>query len=176
MFAYISGSSFVLQDIYGVSPQLFGILFGINALGIMGAGQLNARLIDHFPLRTLLYTGLGIIATGGLGLLLVVTGGIGLPGILPALFLVVASQGIVGPNATALALTGHRSTAGSASALLGSLQSVIGAFAAPLVGLGGTTTAVPMALVIAVCSVLGVVAIALLGRGGADRLSLGSVE
>ncbi len=170
MFAYISGSTFVLQDIYGVSPQVFGILFGINAFGIMGAGQLNARLIYHFSLRRLLFTGLGIIAGGGLALLLVVTSGaLGLAGILPALFLVVATQGIVGPNATALALTGHRSTAGSASALLGSLQSVVGAFAAPLVGLGGTSTAVPMALVIAVCSALGLAAGAFLGRTGPGR-------
>ena len=107
-------------------------------------------------------------------LLVIVSGRLGLAGILPALFLVVATQGIVGPNATALALTGHRSTAGSASALLGSLQSVVGAFAAPLVGLGGATTAVPMALVIAVCSALGLAACALLNRGDAGRLTTSS--
>jgi DHA1 family bicyclomycin/chloramphenicol resistance-like MFS transporter len=164
MFAYISGSTFVLQDIYGVSPQVFGLLFGINALGIMGAGQLNARLVYHVPLRRLLFGGLSVIAVGGLGLLAVIaTDRLGLAGVLPALFLVVATQGIVGPTATALALTGHRSTAGSASALLGSLQMLVGAIAAPIVGLGGASTAMPMALVIAVCSVLALAAAVALG-------------
>lgn len=170
MFAYIAGSTFVLQNIYGVSPQIFGVLFGINALGIMGAGQLNARLVDHFPLRTLLFVGLSVVAAGGVALLTVVTtGSLGLAGILPALFLVVATQGVVGPNATALALTGQRNTAGSASALLGSLQSVFGALAAPLVGLGGASTAVPMAIVIASCGTLGLMAGAWLGRGEPGR-------
>ena len=79
--------------------------------------------------------------------------GIGLLGILPALFVVVASQGMIGPNTSALALAGHPRTAGSASALLGVLQFAVGAVASPLVGVGGSATALPMALVIAVCGV-----------------------
>lgn len=154
MFAYISGSSFVLQDIYGVSPQLFSVFFGLNALGIMTAGQVNGRLVGRLAVDRLLFVGLGAVASGGLVLLaVVVIGGIGLPGILPALFVVVASQGMVGPNTSALALADHPRTAGSASALLGVLQFAIGAVASPLVGVGGTTTALPMAIVIAVCGV-----------------------
>lgn len=149
MFAYIAGSPFVLQDIYGLSPQLFSLVFGVNALGIMAASQINGRLVDRVPLPRLLAVGLAMTALGGIAVLAAVLGHVGLIGVTPALCVVVSSQGIVLPNATSLALSGHPRTAGSASALLGVLQYVIGAAAAPLVGVGGTATALPMAVVIA---------------------------
>ena len=149
MFAYIAGSPFVLQDIYGLSPQLFSLVFGVNALGIMAASQINGRLVDRAPLPRLLAVGLAMTALGGIAVLAAVLGHVGLIGVTPALCVVVSSQGIVLPNATSLALSGHPRTAGSASALLGVLQYVIGAAAAPLVGVGGTATALPMAAVIA---------------------------
>lgn len=148
MFAYISGSPFVIQNIYGLSPQVFSLIFGTNALGIAIVGQINGRLVGRVPPERLLASALTAIAIGGTALLLVVIGQIGLIGILPALFVVVASQGMVLPNATALALADYPSMAGSASALLGVLQFAIGAAAAPLVGIAGTTTALPMAVVI----------------------------
>ena len=107
MFTYISGSPFVLEGIFGVSPQLFSVLFATNALGLMVCGQINGRLVGRVPLRILLAGGLAATAIGGLALLAVVAGGIGLAGVLPSLFLVVASLGFVMPNATALALLGH---------------------------------------------------------------------
>jgi len=79
--------------------------------------------------------------------------GVGLPLILPGLFLVVASVGLVLPNATALALAGHSRDAGSASGLLGLAQFAIGAAAAPLVGVAGPHTDLPMAIVICVLGV-----------------------
>ncbi len=154
MFAYISGSPFVLQTIYGLSPLLFSFAFGTNALGIMILGQVSGRLVGRVPPQKLLVIGLIINATGGLILLLVILQGhIGLIGILPALFLVVASMGLVLPNATTLALSGKPGVAGSASALLGVLQFAIGAAAAPLVGILGPTTALPMGIVIATLSI-----------------------
>lgn len=149
MFAYISGSPFVIQNLYGLSPQLFSLIFGTNALGIAIVGQVNGRLVGRVAPEKLLAGALTAIAVGGIALLLVVIGQIGLIGILPALFVVVASQGMVFPNATALALADYPSMAGSASALLGVLQFAIGAAAAPLVGIAGTSTALPMAVVIA---------------------------
>jgi DHA1 family bicyclomycin/chloramphenicol resistance-like MFS transporter len=149
MFAYISGSPFVIQNIYGLSPQVFSLIFGTNALGIAIVGQVNGRLVGRVPPERLLAGALTAIAIGGTALLLVVIGQIGLIGMLPALFVVVASQGMVFPNATALALADYPSMAGSASALLGVLQFAIGAATAPLVGIAGTSTALPMAVVIA---------------------------
>ncbi len=167
MFSYISGSSFVLQDIYGVSPQLFSVLFGLNALGLVAMGQVNGWLVGRVSPRRLLRLGLRATALGGLALLAIVAGGVGLVGVLPALFVVVASLGLILPNASTLALASHPHSAGSASALLGVLQYAVGAAAAPLVGLGGSMTALPMAMVIAVLGCCALAAYTLLA--GADH-------
>jgi MFS transporter, DHA1 family, multidrug resistance protein len=153
MFAYISGSPFVLQDIYGASPQVFSLMFATNALGIVGASQANRALLLRFEPRAILRAALVVQASAGVALLAVVLAGAGVWGIVPLLFVVVASLGLVLPNATALALAGHPRVAGSASGLLGVLQFIVGAAAAPLVGVAGTDTAVPMATVIAVLAV-----------------------
>jgi DHA1 family bicyclomycin/chloramphenicol resistance-like MFS transporter len=103
-------------------------------------------------------------ASGGIALLVMVVSGIGLAGVLPSLFLVVASLGLVMPNATALALSNHPRTAGSASALIGVLQFAIGAVAAPFAGVAGTRSALPMALVIAALSASALVAYLVVAR------------
>jgi MFS transporter, DHA1 family, multidrug resistance protein len=164
MFAYISGSPFVIQSIYGLSPQAFSLIFGTNALGIGIIGQINGRLVGHVSPQKILAGALTAVAVGGTALLVAVLGHSGLVGILPALFVVVASQGMVLPNATALALADYPSMAGSASALLGVLQFSIGAAVAPLVGIGGTTTALPMAVVIATLGICALTMFVLLGR------------
>ena len=169
MFAYIAGSPFVLQEIHGLSPRQFSVAFGANALGLVIAGQVNGRLVGRVSLTRLLAGGLAVGAIGGAALLVVVAAGGGLVGILPSLFVVVASLGFVLPNAAALALSAHPRAAGSASALLGLLQYAIGAVAAPLVGSGGERTALPMAVVIAALSAASLGAFALLHRGAASE-------
>ena len=165
MFAYIAGSPFVLQGIHALSPAQFSAVFASNAVGIMIAAQLSAPLIARLGPRPVLGAGLATGACGGLALLAVVLlGGIGLAGILPALFLVVSSIGIVIPSATTMALEGESSTAGSASALLGLAQFAVGAVSAPLVGVAGTDTALAMAIVIATCGLGAVAAFWLLVR------------
>jgi DHA1 family bicyclomycin/chloramphenicol resistance-like MFS transporter len=158
MFAYISGSSFVLQDIFGLSPQLFGLVFGTNAFGIIAVGQLNRWLLGRCMPRSLLAVSLCTSTAGGVLLLVAVLAGWGLPAILPALFAVVASVGVVLPNTRALAMADYPDRAGTASALLGVLQFAIGGLVAPLIGIGGTGTAVPMAVVIAVLAAAGLTA------------------
>lgn len=159
MFAYIAGSPFVLQGIYGLSPAQFSAVFAANGLGLVTAGQVSSRLIGRYGAPRLLGAGLLTGAAGGVLLLAVVLlGGIGLPGILPALFLVVSSIGMVFPSGTAIALEGHTSTAGSASGLLGLAQFAGGAVSAPLVGVAGKATALPMAVVIVACGTGAVIA------------------
>ena len=165
MFAYIAGSPFVLQNTYSLSPSQFSAVFAANAVGIIIAGQISARLIARLGSRLVLGAGLATGASGGVALLaVVVLGGVGLAGIVPALFLVVSSIGIVIPSATAIALEGDPSTAGSASALLGLAQFAVGAVTAPLVGVAGTDTALPMAIVIVTCGLGAVAAFWLLVR------------
>jgi DHA1 family bicyclomycin/chloramphenicol resistance-like MFS transporter len=152
MFAYIAGSPFVVETIYGASPQVFSLIFATNALGIVLAGQLSAMLVARLGPRRLVALGLATSSAGALLLLLVVAAGVGLAGILPGFFLVTASIGLILPNATALALADHGHRAGSALALMGAFQYVVGALVAPLVGIAGTGTALPMAIVIATLS------------------------
>jgi len=154
MFAYIAGSPFVLQDIYGLSPQAFSLAFAVNGLGIMAAASVNRRLVGRLRPATLLRAGVTQSALGGVLLLTaVLTGAGGRWGVLAALFLVVSCVGLVGPNTIALALARHGEVAGTASALLGVIQFLIGAVAAPLVGIAGDDTAVPMAVTIVVLAV-----------------------
>ncbi|MQY09547.1 multidrug effflux MFS transporter [Actinomadura macrotermitis] len=165
MFVYISGSPFVLQDLYHLSPQMFSLVFAVNSVGIIAAGQAGGWLAGRVPLRRLLDAGLLVVAAGGVALLVSVLAGAGLAGVLPALFLVVAGQGLVLPNATALALSDRPAhMAGSASALLGLAQFALGGAAAPLAGIGGTGTAVPMAVTIAALAVAAALLTALTTR------------
>jgi DHA1 family bicyclomycin/chloramphenicol resistance-like MFS transporter len=147
---YVSVSPFILENknIYDLSPQSFGLLLGVNALGMVITGQINGRLVNIFSPRQLLIWGLTGNALGGLSLLVVVLSNIGLLGVLPSLFVLLSSLGLILPNATTLALANERAT-GSASALLGMIQLGMGAIAAPLIGLGSPTSALPMATGIA---------------------------
>ena len=154
MFAYIAASPYVLEDIHGLSPQGFSLVFAVNALGLMAVSQLNRVLVGRVGLHRLLGFGVAAGTTAGLALLVVVLLDEGLAAILPCLFVAVASLGLVIPNATALALTPFPHIAGSASALIGATQFAFGAVAAPLVGAFGEDTAVPMAVAMAAFGVL----------------------
>ena len=147
MFAYIAGATFVLQRIYGLSPQGFSLAFGVNSLGIMAAAQISARLIKRWSPMRMLAVGLIVNLAGALGLVTTVLLGLGLVFLLASLFVMVSAIGLILPNGTALAMAGHADQAGTASALLGLLQYVIGGLVAPLVGLAGQQTAVPLGVV-----------------------------
>jgi DHA1 family bicyclomycin/chloramphenicol resistance-like MFS transporter len=149
LFAYVSGSSFVFQEQYGLNEQEFGFVFGAGAVGLITATQLNVRLLRRWTPAQILVTALAGGAVAGLVLLLfAATGFGGLVGVLIPLWVVLASAGLAFPNAPALALSRHGEAAGTAAALLGAVQFGVGALAAPLVGVIGTA-AVGMALVIA---------------------------
>ncbi|MEA2385725.1 MAG: transporter, family, multidrug resistance protein [Solirubrobacteraceae bacterium] len=153
IFAFISGSSFVYQEIFGVSPQLFGALFGVNAAGMVVVSQVGRRLVTRTGAAALLSAGLAAGVVAGFALLILVAAGASLPPIAACFFVLFASFGLTGPNATALALDDVPRIAGSASALLGAIQFAIGAAVAPLVGVAGTATAVPVAIVIATMTI-----------------------
>ncbi|MCL6632051.1 MAG: multidrug effflux MFS transporter [Alicyclobacillus herbarius] len=154
MFGYISGSSFVLQELYGVSPQGFSVIFAVNGLGIIAAGQLAARVSMRFGERRVLAVGLGLAAAAGLLLVVGALWHAGLTLVLIGLFVAVASIGCISTTCGSLALQNHGKRAGSASAWLGVSGMLLGSVASPLVGIGGSHMALPMAVVIAVCHLL----------------------
>jgi DHA1 family bicyclomycin/chloramphenicol resistance-like MFS transporter len=149
VFAYIAGSPFILEDIFGLSPQIFGLIFAGNAVGLVVMSQVSARLVGRFGPQRLLTFGIVACAASGLGLLLAVLAHGGLATVLPCFFVLLSAFALVAPNVTALALAPYPHIAGSASALIGLVQFGVGAAVAPLVGVAGTHSAVPTATVIA---------------------------
>lgn len=164
LFAYISGSSFVLQDIYGLSPQGYSAVFALNSIGIVGCAQVGGRLAHRVGSGRLLR--IGLVSLLGGAVLTVVGGlvGVGFVGIIPGPFLIAMSVGLIFPNAMTLAMAEHGKDAGAASAMLGVLQFLVGGLVAPLVGIGGQDTAIPMLTVMAGCAVVATIAWAALAR------------
>lgn len=145
MFAYISGSSFVLQEIYGLSAQQYSAVFAVNALGIALFGQVNALFVGRVAdEHTLLGASLSIGAVAGLGVLVAVLVGLPLPALLTGLFLVVSMLGPVLANATSLAMAPHASSAGAAASVQGVLQYLVGGLVASAMAAVGEASAVAM--------------------------------
>ncbi|GAA3247776.1 multidrug effflux MFS transporter [Pseudonocardia petroleophila] len=142
MFAYISGSSFVLQDVLGLSTVGYAAAFASNAAGLVLVSVLGARW-DVDPRRKATI-GVAILVTAAAALLAVTAAGAPVWPVLVLLFLAVSSLGLIMGNATALA-TGHaRDVAGTASALLGAGQFGLGAAVSPLVGSSASAMAAVM--------------------------------
>ncbi|MCX4822691.1 Bcr/CflA family multidrug efflux MFS transporter [Streptomyces sp. NBC_01142] len=160
LFAYISASPFVVQEIYGASPQTFSLLFGVNSIGLITVGQINGKLlVGRVSLDKTLGFGLAVITLAATALLLMTSGVFGKVGLLPiaaGLFVLMSAMGLAMPNTNALALTRTPHAAGSASALIGTSSFLIGAVASPLVGIAGEATAFPMAVVQLVCALASV--------------------
>src|SRR6202043_3168688 len=128
---------------------LFGVIFAVNAVALVSASQYGGRVVARVGARRLSGIGLYIGTLCSLALLAGVLAHAGLALVLPCFFALMASYGIVSPNLTTLAMTPFPRVAGSASALLGLTQFSVGAAVAPLVGVAGTHSAVPTAVVIA---------------------------
>jgi DHA1 family bicyclomycin/chloramphenicol resistance-like MFS transporter len=154
MFAYIAASPFVFIDIFHIAPERYGLFFGTNALGIITASQINGRLAPRVGPDSIVRVVLPAIALAGLALVANAYSGFGgFAGILVPLFVCVAGVGFILPNTTVLAMAPHGTIAGSASALLGTLQFLLGAAAGGLASALANGTPVPLALVIAACGI-----------------------
>jgi DHA1 family bicyclomycin/chloramphenicol resistance-like MFS transporter len=167
LFAYIGGSSFVLQDIYGLSVQQFALAFGANSLGFLLGSQVNPLLVQRFGTRRVVRVAVTVSAVAALTMLAAAVLGVGgLAAVLGPLWVVLACAGLTFPNTPAIALTRHGEAAGTAAALLGAAQFVIGGAVAPIIGALGSDSAVPMALVMAGCASLAAVLAAVTLRPG----------
>ena len=147
LFAYISGSTFVLQKIYGMSPQSFSLVFGAISLGLVIAAQAGARLALVWPLTRVLGVGLIINLLGATALLITVITRLPMGVLIGALVVMVCAVGLIFPTANALAMADYPDLAGTASSLQGLSQFVFGAVVAPLVGIAGEHTALPLGIV-----------------------------
>lgn len=153
LMSYISASPFVYQSIMGLGPETYGLMFGLNAAGMVAAGLTSARLSRRVPPRRTVLRAVTVLAGCAVVLLVLVLTAV--PPLLLAvpLFCMVSSLGFIMGNTTALALAEAGGATGSGSAVLGGAQFLMGAAVSPLTGLGGEYTALPMALAM-VCSAL----------------------
>jgi MFS transporter, DHA1 family, multidrug resistance protein len=164
LFSYVSGSSFVFQDQYGLDEQQFGLLFGAGAVWLIGATQLNPVVLRWFSPAQVLVAGVVSGALSGAVLLVLAgTGTGGLWGVALPLWAVLFASGLALPNAPALALSRHGEAAGTAAALLGAVQFGVGAAVAPLVGVLGND-AVAMGTVVVAALVLAIAVLVLVVR------------
>jgi DHA1 family bicyclomycin/chloramphenicol resistance-like MFS transporter len=150
LFAYIAASPAVVIDQYGVSPEVFGFVFGANAIGLVAASQIAGWLVRRLGPAVILRRAVVVQALAAGALVAVATTGAGgLAGVLTPLFFVVSCVGAVIPMSTALALTPFPERAGAAAALVGAVSLAVGAAAGALVGFVGLDPAASMAVVIA---------------------------
>jgi DHA1 family bicyclomycin/chloramphenicol resistance-like MFS transporter len=159
-FSYVATSAFVLQSMNGLSPMAYSIDFAANAGGMTIAALLAARLAGRVSTRSIVWSGL--IATAVAGILLLVGAvwfGMPLWVALVGFFVLMTAQGLVGPNAGALASAAVPDHPGTGSALLGFLQWCMAGVIAPLAGLGGDRTAVPMAAIVLSLTALSLLAL-----------------
>ncbi|MBM7460161.1 multidrug effflux MFS transporter [Rhodococcus coprophilus] len=160
MFAYISASPFVLQDLHGISTGWYTVAFTANALGLVVGSVANDNIVRRIGSGRTLRIGLTVLASMSVLMLVNSLAGPAMWVTLILLWCTMSSLGLIIANATTLALGEARRAAGTGSALLGALQFLLAAAIAPLVGIGGEETAVPMAVAMVVSSVIALGALA----------------
>ncbi|MFB9278207.1 multidrug effflux MFS transporter [Cohnella cellulosilytica] len=158
VFAYVSGTPFVYQNIYGASPQLFALLFASNGISLIIGSQIVGRFSGAFSERKFVILGLLLSCTASFSALLVILFHGPLIALVIPLFFFVASIGMTSTASFVLAMESQSKRAGSAAALLGLLPFVLGACTSPLVGVAGENSAVPMGIILLTTSVLALTA------------------
>jgi len=152
---YVANSSFVLIEHYGLSPSLYSVVFSMNAVSFIGASQMNGRLSRRFGLRRLIRFAVAGFALASTMLFVAFASGFGsLPVLSALLFVAYGFLGMVIPTSAVLALESHGRIAGTASALMGTLQFVTASSVIGVASLFFDGTAMPMVTTIAACSLM----------------------
>lgn len=153
LFAYLSSSSFLFQQVYGLDAQQFGFLFAINSLGVVGGVQASSFLARFVGPQWILAVALTVLLLSAGTIVVLDSLGFGLMGILVPLWFFITACGFSFPCTQVLALAHHGSEAGTAASLLGALNFGLAGAISPIVGLFGIDTAVPMGSIMA-CTAL----------------------
>ena len=164
LFAYLAGSTFVLQDIYGLTPQWYAAAFGLNSAGHMVCGYIAGRTAERWSISGTLAVGVVVTGLGAIGLLIAGSTPLPLWIVIVSLFALSSGVAITAPPATTLALSDYPQMAGTASSLLGMVRFGFGGVAAPLVGVAGALSILPLGIVTVVSVLLAAAACLLLGR------------
>lgn len=157
--AFIASSSFVYQDLLGMDQTTYGVLFALNAVGVLGAGFASAALAHRIQPRRLMLLGVVLMGVGTLAVIASTTQFLPIWTIIFGIFVVIAGCGFVQALALAVALSGLNAARGTAASLIGGAQFALSALVAPLVSLGGTENLLPLVATVTFGTIACVVAV-----------------
>lgn len=157
LFAYLSSSSFLFQDVYALSPQEYGLLFGINSIGVVVGVQISSRLQKHIGPQWVIAGATLVQLISAIAIIVLDASGAGFVGIVIPLWFFIAGCGFNFPAISALALVKHGHEAGTAASVLGAMNFGVAGIVSPIVGLFTIANAIPMAGVMVVAIVIAII-------------------
>lgn len=151
LFAYLSASTFLFQQVYSFSPQEYGLLFGVNSLGIVAGVQISSRVIKHVAPQWIMACATAWLLLMSLLIVVFDMLHLGLWGVIIPLWFYILATGFMFPCVQVVALANHGAQAGTAASLLGASNFMMAGIIPPVVGVLGVASATPMGAVQAVC-------------------------
>ncbi len=164
LFAYLSASPFLFQEVYGLDPQAYGLLFAMNSIGVVAGVQVSARLARRIPPQWILAVSTLVLLGSSAAIIVLDLAGAGFWGTVVPLWFFITACGFGFPMVQALALVNHGSEAGTAASLLGAMNFGLAGLLSPIVGLFGIANAVPMGSVMAATSLVSIASLWLFVR------------
>ncbi len=159
LFAYLSSSSFLFQQVYGLNAQQFGLLFAVNSVGVVVGVQLSSRLARYVGPQWIIAGLTIVLLVSALVIVLLDSLHVGLFGILIPLWFFIAACGFSFPMTQVLAIANHGSEAGTAASLLGALNFGLAGLISPIVGMFGISNAIPMGVIMASTALVSIVVV-----------------
>ena len=159
LFAYLSASPFLFQEVYGLDPQGYGLLFALNSIGVVAGVQVSSRLARRIPPQWILAGSTLVLLGSAVAIIVLDLAGAGFWGTVVPLWFFITACGFGFPMVQALALVNHGSEAGTAASLLGAMNFGLAGLLSPIVGLFGIANAIPMGTVMALTSVVSIVSL-----------------
>ncbi len=164
LFAYLSASPFLFQDVYGLDPQGYGLLFATNSIGVVAGVQISSRLARRIAPQWILSVSTLVLLGSAIAIIVLDLAGAGFWGTVVPLWFFITACGFGFPMVQALALANHGKEAGTAASLLGAMNFGLAGLLSPIVGLFGISSAVPMGAVMAATSVVSIASLWLIVR------------
>jgi DHA1 family bicyclomycin/chloramphenicol resistance-like MFS transporter len=159
LFAYLSASSFLFQDVYGLDPQQYGILFAVNSIGVVIGVQVSSRLAKYIGPQWILAVSTAVLFASSIAIVVLDLAGAGLAGTVVPLWFFITACGFGFPCVQVLALVNHGKEAGTAASVLGAVNFGLAGLLSPIVGILGIDTAVPMGGVMAATSAVAILSL-----------------
>lgn len=156
LFAYLAASPFLFQDVYGLDPQGYGLLFAVNSIGVVAGVQISSRLAKRIAPQWILSVSTLVLLGSAIAIIVLDLAGAGFFGTVVPLWFFITACGFGFPMVQALALANHGKEAGTAASLLGAMNFGLAGLISPIVGLFGISNAVPMGVVMAATSVVSI--------------------